>query len=153
ALPPSDAWRIRVGGDDFTDHAGRVWAADKLFEGGQNVGTGIAIAAKSDVELYQNERWGPDFSYVFPVLPGKYKVRLKFAEVYLKEPGQRVFDVIINGRKVLDHFDILKEAKGFAKALDEGFADIRPDGQGRIRVRFVSEVQNAKVCAIEVIRQ
>jgi alpha-galactosidase len=152
-LPPSDSWRIRIGGDDFTDHAGLVWSADKLFEGGQNVGTGIAIDAKSDVELYQNERWGPDFSYVFPVLPGKYKVKLKFVEVYLKEPGLRVFDVIINGRKVLDHFDILKEAKGFAKAVDESFSDIQPDGQGRIKVRFVSEVQNAKVCAIEVVRQ
>ncbi len=153
AYPPSDSWRIRVGGGDYTDHQGRVWSEDKLFEGGQNVGTGVTIEAKENPELYENERWGSDFSYVFPVLPGKYRVRLKFVEVYLKEPGQRIFDVVINGRKVLDHFDILKEAKGFGKAIDESFEDIQPDSQGRIKMRFVSEVQMAKVCAIELVRQ
>ncbi len=152
-LPPSDCWRIRVGGGDFTDHSGRVWSEDKLFEGGENVGTGLTVEAKADPELYENERWGPDFSYSFPVLPGKYRVSLKFVEVYLKQPGQRVFDLDINGRKVLDHFDILKEAGGFAKAIDKSFENIEPDGEGKIKLRFLSEVQNAKVCAIEVIRQ
>jgi alpha-galactosidase len=152
-LAPADIWRIRAGAGDFKDHSGLIWSEDKAFEGGDVVGTGLSIAAQKDPELYENERWGPDFSYVFPVPLGKYQVRLKFAETYLTLPGQRVFDVVINGRKVLDHFDILKEAKGFAKGIDESFEDIQPDGGGHIRVQFVSEVQNAKVCAIEVIRQ
>ena len=151
-LLPSDIWRIRVGGGDLTDHEGRVWSEDKGFAGGDTVGTGITIVAKQDPELYQNERWGPDFRYVFPVLPGKYRVNLKFTEVYLKEPGQRVFDVTLNGRKVLDHFDILQEAKGFARGIDKTFEYIQPDSRGLIEVRFQSEVQNAKVCAIEVVR-
>jgi hypothetical protein len=152
-LQPSDTWRIRGGAGDFKDHAGRVWSEDKAFEGGDTVGTGLSITAKEDPELYENERWGPDFNYVVPVIPGKYQVRLKFAETYLTQPGQRVFDVIINGRKVLDHFDILREAKGFAKGIDKCFEDIQSDSGGRIKIRFISEVQNAKVCAIEVIRQ
>ncbi len=152
-LPPSPVWRIHAGGGDFTDHGGRIWYEDKAFVGGMTAATGLAIAVKRDPELYQSERWGPDFRYVFPVPPGKYRVSLKFTEVYLKAPGQRVFDVAINGRKVLDHFDILQAAKGFARGVDESFKDIQPDSRGHIEVRFSSEVQNAKVCAIEVVRQ
>lgn len=151
--PPSDTWRIRAGGEAFTDHARVTWSEDEDFEGGETVETDQTIIAKEDSKLYQTERWGPDFSYTFAVFPGKYRVKLKFVETYLKEPGLRIFDVLINGKKVLNHFDILKEAKGFAKAIDKSFENIQPDTEGRIRVRFVSSVQNAKVCAIEVTRQ
>ncbi len=152
-LPVLDTWRIRAGGEDFTDHAGHAWSEDKAFDVGDTAQTGLTIAAKEDPELYETERWGPDFSYAFPVPPGKYKVNLKFAETYVKEPGQRVFDVVINGKKVLDHFDILKEAGGFGKGIEKNFAEVEPDRGGLIKIRFVSEVQNAKVCAIEAIRQ
>jgi hypothetical protein len=99
------------------------------------------------------ERWGKDFTYSLPVLPGIYQVKLRFAECYLKKEGERVFDVFINGKKVLDHFDILKEAKGFDTAIDKSFPGIRPDAEGNINIQFVSSVQNAKVCAIEITRQ
>ncbi len=151
--PVSDTWRIRAGGGDFTDHAGQAWAEDKAFEGGDTVVTGLSIAAKEDPELYQTERWGPDFRYAFPVPPGRYKVNLKFAETYVKKEGKRLFDVLINGKKVLDHFDILKEAGAFDKAVDKSFPDIQPGADGMIHLRFVSSVQNAKVCAIEVVRE
>ena len=153
SLVASAQWRIKAGGGDFMDSQGQIWTEDKAYQGGHAVGTALDIHAPRDPELYQTERWGPDFSYVLPVVPGKYRVTLKFTEVYLKNPGDRVFDVYINGRKLLDRFDILKEAHGFAKAVDEGFEGIRPDGHGLIRLRFLSEVQNAKVCAIEVIRE
>jgi len=150
---PSDTWRIRPGGEAFTDHSGKVWSEDKDFEGGQTVETVQPVTAKEDHELYQTERWGDDFSYVFPVKPGKYKVRLKFTEAYVKEKGQRVFDIIINDKKVLANFDILDEAKGSLAGIDKSFKDIQPDSKGLIKIRFVATVQNAKVCAIEITKQ
>jgi hypothetical protein len=151
--PPQDTWRIRPGGDSFTDHSGHAWSEDKGFEGGQTAETTQPVEAKADPELYQTERWGPDFSYVLPVKPGKYQVRLKFTEAYVKEKGQRLFSVMINGKKVLEHFDIFDESKGFLKGIDKSFMGIEPDAKGLIRIRFVAEVQNAKVCAIEIRRQ
>lgn len=71
----------------------------------------------------------------------------------MKKEGERVFDVLINGKKVLAHFDILKEAGGFDKAVDKIFQDVSPDSEGMIHLRFVSSAQNAKVCAIEITRQ
>jgi xylan 1,4-beta-xylosidase len=151
--PASDTWRIRAGGGDFTDHEGRHWSQDQAFSGGDTVGAGRPMAATADQALYQTERWGSDFSYNLPVPPGKYQVSLKFAETYVKNPGERVFDVFINDKKVLERFDILKEAGAVDKALDKIFKDIQPGADGQIQVRFVGEIQNAKVCAIEVVRQ
>jgi alpha-galactosidase len=152
-LKPSATWRIRPGGLDFTDHAGRVWHEDVGFEGGQTVVTAEKINAKEDPELYQTERWEADFNYALPVLPGKYKVTLKFVETYLKGPGLRVFDILINDKKVKTGFDIFKEAGGFAKSIDLTFTDIKPNKDGKVKIRLISTVQNAKVCAIEIIRQ
>jgi len=151
--PPQDTWRIRAGGDDFTDHAGVVWSRERGIMAGDTAWTGRPIQAKEDPLLYTVERWGADFGYIFPVLPGKYRVRLKFAETYVKNPGERIFDILINGKKILANFDIFKEAGGMDKALDKTFENIQPDIDGKIEVRFVASVQNAKVCAIEVVRQ
>ena len=82
--------------------------------------------------------------------PGEYRVRLLFAETYLKKPGERVFDVLVNGHQVLKNLDILKEAGGVDKGIERVFKDVKPDAAGKIAIRFVASVQNAKVCALEV---
>ena len=71
----------------------------------------------------------------------------------MKNKGERVFDVLINGKKALTGFDIFKEANGSDKAVEKTFRDVAPDAQGQITLRFVSSVQAAKVCAIEIMRQ
>jgi len=152
-LPPSDTWRVRCGGDPFTNSQGQAWSMDKAYGGGDRAGAGKPVAASKDPELYSTERWGQDFSYQFPVPPGKYEVSLKFAETYVHKPGERVFDVSINGKRVLDHFDILKEAGKDFTGIDKNFKGVQPDADGFIDIHFTSEVQNAKVCAIEVVKQ
>lgn len=151
-LTPSDTWRIRCGGDAMTDHTGNQWGKDVGFTSGETVGTGRPIAASQDPGLYAAERWGPEFSYRLPVPAGKYKVTLKFAETYVKGPGLRVFDVHLNGNKVLENFDIFKAAGGMDKGVDRSFSIAQSD-PGILEIRFKSSVQNAKVCAIEVVRQ
>ena len=46
-----------------------------------------------------------------------FTVRLHFAEPEDVAPGERVFDVAVQGVKVLDGFDIVKEAGGRNRAL------------------------------------
>ena len=152
-LTPSDTWRIRCGGPAWTDHEGNKWSADMGFTTGDTVGAGSPIAAARDSELYATERWASEFSYRLPVPAGKYKVTLRFAETYVKNPGERVFDVLLNGNLILDHFDIFKEAGGIDKGIERSFSGIQMDMPGILEVRFKAWVQNAKVCAIEVTRQ
>ncbi len=151
--PPSDHWRILTNREDYKDKAGVLWSWDVGYSGGETTRGWNGISGTDDPELFQHERNGKDFSYTLPVLPGKYQVRLKFAEMAVKNKGERVFDVLINGKKVLADFDILKEAGGANKALEKTFKDIVPDAQGQITLQFVASVQTAKVCAIEIIRQ
>ena len=66
--------------------------------------------------------------YVLPVPPGEYTVTLHFCETVFTEPGARVFDVALQGLKVAEDFDILKEAGGANRALDLSFDGIRPEG-------------------------
>jgi len=149
-LIPSNVWRIRCGGIPWTDRSGNKWGEDIGWTSGETAEAGSPIAASQDPELYTTERWGSEFSYRLPVPAGIYKVTLKFAESYVKKPGERVFDVILNGNTVLKNFDILKEAGAMNQGVDRTFPDIRMDAPGIIEVRFKSSVQNAKVCAIMI---
>jgi len=151
-LPSQETWRIRAGGADAKDSAGNPWAKDQGFQDGDIAVTDRPITAKRDADLYRTERWGKDFSYALPVPQGEYQVRLLFAETYVKKPGERVFDILINGERVLGNFDLLKSAGAMDKGLEKTFKGIRPDADGKIKIRFTASVQNAKVCAIEVLK-
>ena len=75
------------------------------------------IAGTTTPYLYQSEHWhsGP-FQYQFTVPNGAYTVRLKFAEIYFIQAGQRSFNVAINGSTVLNAFDPLAAAEFLARA-------------------------------------
>src|ERR1035437_3551204 len=102
---------INCGGIAFTATEGTQWIADLYFSGGDLLYTSGAIAgtAAQDLNLYRSARAGlyGDFSYNIPVPNGSYTVTLGFAEIQYSAPGQRVFNILINGNSVLSNFDIL----------------------------------------------
>jgi outer membrane protein assembly factor BamB len=50
-------------------------------------------------------------------VPWRYAVRLHFVELRDLAPGERRFDVLVQGKKVLDDFDIVKAAGGTRTAV------------------------------------
>ena len=137
------------------------FSADKYFSGGGVYGTsdGIATANVSDPppdEVYQSERYG-NMAYHFPELtPGaQYVVRLHFADLDLgKEAvGARVFNVFINSKEVLHHFDILAETKAKNRAIAKTFT-VTADDDGRISIVFesVTDTYYATISAIEILQ-
>ncbi|MDD4921955.1 MAG: malectin domain-containing carbohydrate-binding protein [Bacteroidales bacterium] len=94
----------------------------------------IPLAAPEPI--YQTVRWGAcSYPFALKPHPGKtYTVRLHFAELNEKAQGKRVFDVSINGKKVLTDLDIFKETDGKNKALVKQFSGIAPDADGRIAI-------------------
>lgn len=139
--------RVAAGGDAYTDRAGHIWAADSGFSGGTATDVNTAIAGTPDPTLYQHERWGT-FHYTLAVPDGDYAVTLKFAETYWKKPGQRVFNVAVNGRTVLSNFDILKQVAPNT-ALDKTFRVTATGGRG-VTIAFAGVVDDAKVSAIQI---
>jgi hypothetical protein len=106
------------------------------------------IAGTTDPTLYQTERYG-NMTYSFGMPNGMYAVTLKFAELYWSSPGQRVFNVSINGQQVLTNFDILASASGKNTAIDRSFTTTVTGGT--MSIVFTTVADNAKIDAIEIL--
>ena len=78
-----------------------------------------------------------------------YTVRLHFAELQDLGPGQRVFDVAVQGKTVLTDFDIVRAAGGPRRAIVRQFENVRA---GRdLTVTLVPKVGDTLLCGVEAI--
>ncbi|HVJ51622.1 MAG TPA: beta-1,3-glucanase family protein [Aliidongia sp.] len=134
------------------------FTADTDFNGGggnSRAGAPITVAGIVDAApqaVYQTERAGT-FTYTVPGLTAgaSYSLRLHFAEFYWTKPGQRVFNVNINGTQVLSNFDIVAAAGGPNIALIKPFT-ATASSAGQIVVKFTNgSADQPKVSGIEVL--
>jgi len=71
----------------------------------------------------------------------------RFAEIYLSSPGQRLFDVYVEGTKVISSLDIYARV---GKNTAHTVSVPTTVNDGRLYIRFHTIVDNAKVSAIMV---
>ena len=147
---PTTVIRINSGGGDYIDAGGNLWQADAYVVGGATYANGNPIANTVDDLLYQTDRYG-DFNYTIPIANGTYDLNLKMAEIYWSNPGSRIFDVTVEGQKVLNDFDLL-ERTGANTAFDLPINDVVVT-DGKLNINFTSEVGKdySIISAIEVI--
>ncbi|PWU18170.1 MAG: hypothetical protein C5B50_09695 [Verrucomicrobia bacterium] len=134
------------------------FVADTDFSGGTQASPSSAIIDSSAVtapapqSVYQSERYG-NFTYTFTGLTSglAYKVRLHFAEIYWSSPGQREFNVFINGAEVLTNFDIVAVTGAENRATVREFS-VTPTA-GQIAIQYSTVVDNAKSSGIEILLQ
>ena len=79
---------------------------------------------------------------------GRYKVTLKFCEPHFKAPGERVFDVKLQGNTVIENLDIFAKVGQFA-ALDFSFDDVSVT-DGNLRIGFIARKSLPCISAIAV---
>jgi beta-glucosidase len=103
------------------------------------------------VAVYQTGRIG-NFTYTLGgFVPGATAtVRLHFAETYWTSPGQRTFNVSINGNQVLTNFDI------FAAAGGQNIANIQQfpapaSSTGQFVIQFTTLINNSLVNGVEIL--
>lgn len=86
-----------------------------------------------------------------------YRVRLAFSDPDNDQPGKRVFDLKLQGKKVLAGFDIVKESGGRDRAVVKEFDDV--EVTDRLTIDFLPKIAKAEpsqgpiLQAVEVIRQ
>jgi hypothetical protein len=119
------------------------------------IDTSAANAAPAGV--YQAERYGKDFTYLYAVPKDEhYLVRLHFAEIFDGSAGRRLEDILINGQPVLKEFDIFAAGGGMNKAVVKEFPGIAPDERGNIVIRIMttpgSPDKNAKISGLEILK-
>ena len=141
----------------YLDDAGIVWEADQEYTpggwghvGGKVVKTARNIPGTNDDHLYQFSREGME-AYRFDVPDDVYRVELLFAEPQYDAPGKRVFDVLLNGRTVIERLDLVKHSGAGRPAL-LSFHTRAAGGEG-IKIEFRAAVGLPLVSAILVIRE
>jgi polyvinyl alcohol dehydrogenase (cytochrome) len=149
--PPSNVVRVNAAGSSYTDSQGNAWSADCCNSGGNTFATTAPISGTSDPTLYRSERWSASpFTYTFTNLAaGSYQVTLKFAEIAGLAPGQRQFNIAINGVTVATNLDVAAEV-GHDAALDKIFTTSAVNGQ--ITITFSKgAADNPTVSAIQIV--
>ncbi|NLV40906.1 MAG: hypothetical protein GXY15_06720 [Candidatus Hydrogenedentes bacterium] len=157
-------WRTRVTAPTVDALARAAWDQDwpaaPAPEGAhrlRNPAAGFPVNTlytRADIEgtdndpVYQTARVDAA-QYVLPVPAGEYTVTLHFCETVFNEPGGRVFDVALQGLKVVEDLDILQAAGGMNRALDLSFGDIRPEG-GAVVVSLLREKDWPSLSGISV---
>ena len=148
------AYRLNAGGPAVSTAAGE-FAADAFFAPapGTAYATTASVSGAAAPALYRTERASTRFSYALPVSNGSYSLVLHFAEFYWTQPGQRVFDVAVEGRKVLTQYDIVKKVGPFAATTETLLVTVT---DGVLNLDFSALPaeggrDQAKVSAIEVL--
>ncbi len=139
------AIRVRCGGPQYTDGSGNVWSPDNSAN---YSATNAAIAGTTTPVLYQAETWSNStLQYQFTVPNGSFTVKLHFAEFYMKNPGQRTFNIVVNGTTYFSSYDILGHV-GVNTADDVSIPVVVNNGQ--VTIQLVPVTGPATVSAIEV---
>jgi uncharacterized repeat protein (TIGR01451 family) len=132
------------------------FAADVSFSGGHALSTSAAIDTSAVTDpaqqrVYQTERAG-NFAYTIRDLtPGSsYTVNLDFAEIQLDAADKRLFNVSINGDRVLHKFDVFATAGGENTAVNESFP-ATANHKGIIAISFTGVKNKAVVSGIELV--
>ncbi len=143
--------------------AGPDWVSDEGFHrGGSRVVTGrrvrgldSSVPSSTPRELFETERFNPpdsqDLIYRFDVEAGT-RVEVRFymmnGNSRTSEPGERIFDVKIDGKLVLDDVDL---SQGFGHQIG-GMRAVQVTSDGQLRIVFKRRVQAPLVNAIEIVR-
>jgi hypothetical protein len=100
--------------------------------------------------VFATEAWAESLDLSFDVTTGeRYLVRMYLAEIYFEAPGERVFDVTIEGDTELAGYDIYADVgrdTGVMRSVPVMVSD------GTLTVSFDGEVDNPKISAVEILR-
>ncbi len=106
-----------------------------------------AIAGTEAPDIYQTCRYDLR-GYRVKIPNGSYRVTLKFCEVYFDKKGQRVFDVALQKKTVLEHLDIFDRCGAMA-ACDINFDGIAVTNEWLL-IDFIAHVSLPCLSAIEI---
>jgi len=168
AAGPPQPVRILAGSviEKSVDRFGVEWLGDRYFIGGENTRhfgdqeRGVPrsiIRYAPDQTPFRTFRYG-SFSYRIPLAPASYELRLYFSEVVLRQTDSgdgventRIFDVNMNGKRLLPFFDIAADAGGVGIADIRVFEKVSPADDGFLTLDFHPIREAAWLNAIEII--
>ncbi len=162
-IPGDYVQRISGGNpSNATNCDSTVWLSDRPYGptsfgyiGGTNgyianTITGICAVAQP---IYHRERYSTPsgtFRYFFDCPAGIYETTILETETWQTGPNQRVFDLYIQGQRMLTNFDIFAASGGMNNPIILTFTNTVSDSQ--LELNFIPFVENARVSGIQVKR-
>jgi hypothetical protein len=138
-------------GSEVIDNSGVRWTPDRYFSGGGlwSRDSGF-VRGTSRPFLFTNWRTG-EFGYDIPVAPGSYELRL-FAVSPHRVGDEKLsgFNVALNGKPLLEAYDVIMSANGADVADEQVFRDVSPGEDGLVRVWFSNQVGSPMVNGLEL---
>lgn len=125
---------VNVGGPAYSGFDGVEYAADIAAVGGRT-GTLSGIKGSQDPQLFETYRVG-DIAVDLPLANGIYDITFLFAELDGVEAGERVFDIIVEDRVLLNALDVRVARDNKTNSnLDRTAIDAKVE-DGELTVRF-----------------
>ena len=128
-------WAVNVGGPAYAGVDGVAYVAEEFVSGGE-IGSLEKVLGSQDEPLYLTYRVG-DIRLDRPLANGLYDVILHFAEPDEIEAGERLFDVLVNGKKRVERLNVRVARDG---KIRSGLTVAVPDvnvTDGRLQLEFV----------------
>ncbi|XP_010471246.1 PREDICTED: uncharacterized protein LOC104751068 [Camelina sativa] len=134
--------------------ADETFLKDEFYSGGEPITTDAVVGDEDEIFLYQTARLG-NFAYKFQLLePGDYFIDLHFAEIEFTEgpPGVRVFDIFIQGAKVISGLDLFSQVGANTPFV---IADLRMlvGREGELSIRLEGVTGTAILCGISIRKE
>jgi Malectin domain len=151
---PGKMQRIRMVAQShgYIDKSGHYWEPDHYGFGGQLVKPTDEATEVPDPGIYTGGRFG-NLTYVIPVPPGRYGLRLYLSERWEVRENGTQFDILCNGVALERRFSILKNSGKLSRGIVLSFDGLEPNYQGKLALSLVPNPNYAFINALEVIDQ
>jgi hypothetical protein len=138
-------------GSEVIDNSGVRWTPDRYFVGGGQWSRDPGfVRGTSRPFLFTNWRTG-EFGYDIPMESGNYELRLFFvSSLNIGDEKLSGFNVALNGKPLLNAFDVPMSANGADVAEEQVFRDITPGEDGFVRLWFSNQVGSPMLNGLEL---
>ena len=141
-------WAVNIGGPEYTGADGTRYIAEEFVSGG-TVGSLDEILGSQDPQLYQSYREG-DIRIDRPIANGIYDITFHFAEPAEIGGKERLFDIIVNNKRVLPELDVMVSRDGKIKsALTVTIPNFEISNE-HLRIEFSATVREPVLSALVV---
>jgi hypothetical protein len=136
-------------GSEVIDSSGVRWTPDQHYaQGGAWSRDPGFIRGTSRAFLFGSWRTG-EFGYNIPMAPSSYELRLFFVSP-ARAGDEKIagFNIALNGKPLLESYDILMSANGTDIADEQVFRDVSPGEDGYLRLWFSNHTGTPMLNAI-----
>jgi hypothetical protein len=134
---------------------GPVWVAASGCQGLRSLKVAVNVRGIEKRVTYQQGSRTLEKTFIEsafetqPSLTRSFTVKLYFAEPEDIEAGQRVFDVVLQGKLVLSDLDVAKEAGGPNRLVDKTFPGILASND--LTIQLSPKTGHTLLCGVEIV--